>query len=129
MCSAEMENICSQPLSTNLFPLLIYTTLSSSVSPLTRSLLTPPTLSSVVSYSAHVLILLLHPHILQTPAKFWLSGGSRAHTLTPMIVNTHTPYPHSQLNTMTASQNTIQRLIEWPDGANCIVPDVHGRCH
>lgn len=58
------------------FSLLIYTSRPSSVSVLIRSRLTLPTLSSVVSYSVHALILLLHPHILQTPAKFWLYSGS-----------------------------------------------------
>ncbi len=90
-----------------------------SLSLLRLSLLTPPTLSSVVSYSAHVLISLLHPHILQTLAKLWLHSST--HNL-----DTHIPYSHSKLNGMKASQNTIQRLIEWPDGANWIVPDVHG---
>lgn len=57
--------------------LLIYTSPPLSLS-LSASvyLLTPPTPSSVVSYSAHVLILLLHPHILQTLAKFWLYSCS-----------------------------------------------------
>lgn len=42
---------------------------SLSVSALGLSLLTPPTPSSVVSYSAHVLILPLRPHVLQTLGK------------------------------------------------------------
>lgn len=68
-------------LSTNPVSLLIYTSLP---------LLTPPTLSSVVSYSAHVLILLLHPHILRTLAKLWLHSSSpNTHSCSWFWTHTH----------------------------------------
>lgn len=55
------------------------------------SLLTPPTQSSVVSYSAHVLILLRHPRILQTLAKFWLySRSPNAHSHPWVWTQAHT---------------------------------------
>lgn len=56
---------------------------------LTLSLITcfTPTLSPVLSYSAHLLILLPHPHILQTIANFSLYSGNQV--LTHKSEHTH----------------------------------------
>lgn len=62
-----MEHLCCRWAQIH-FIANLYISLSLSLRSL--SLVTTPTPSSVVSYSAHALILLLRPHVLQTPAKF-----------------------------------------------------------
>lgn len=112
-------NLCSYLLSTNPVSLLIYTSLS-----LSLSLLTPPTRSSVVSYSAHVLILLRRPRILQTLAKFWLySRSPNAHSLPWVWTQAHTHvFFRLKLNSMESLSEIPFSgwLIDWM--AHWIVP-------
>lgn len=85
-----------------LFPLLIYMPLSFGV---TLSPLTPPTLSSVVSNSDRVLVLLAHPHILQTPAKFWLHSGEWKHT--------HTTFKAKRHKSLSKWHSAIDWMARW----------------
>lgn len=73
MYCALMEHLCCHWTQT-CFIANLYISLSPCLCSV--SLVTLPTLSSVVSYSAHVLILLQRPHMFQTLAKLWLCSRS-----------------------------------------------------